>query len=159
MGQIQREKRFFATCPSCAEDFRLDKAILFHARGPLPEAAKDRLLKMKVEVKQRREDLALQRKRASKTAEVTAESVNVGKIVEKIAPSFSTFKFAPRDCRALLEPIDYVVFSGLSNHGRVDRLHFVEVKSRGATLKEGQRKIRDAIEGGKVSLEILPRRS
>ena len=73
----------------------------------------------------------------TKTARRTAEAVNLGKIVEKIVPSFASFSYEPGDCRALFEPIDYLVFSGLAKQNQVEALFFVDVKSGNARLGSG----------------------
>jgi predicted Holliday junction resolvase-like endonuclease len=91
----------------------------------------------------------------SKRAQKTSETVNLGKIVEKIVPSFASFAHAPGDCRALFEPIDYLIFSGLSSRSRVDSLHFVDVKSGKARLSPGQRSIKTIVEAGAVEFSTL----
>jgi predicted Holliday junction resolvase-like endonuclease len=55
-------------------------------------------------------------------------------IVEKIVPSFPSFAYEAGDCRAMFEPIDYLVFSGLSKRNRVEALYFVDLKSGNARL-------------------------
>ena len=87
--------------------------------------------------------------------ERAAVSVNIGKIVEKIIPSFGEFPYQRGDCRALFEPIDYVIFKGLCRKNPVG-IEIVDVKTGKAQLTPGQRGIRDAIEAGKVSHEVLP---
>jgi predicted Holliday junction resolvase-like endonuclease len=81
-------------------------------------------------------------------------AVNLGKIVEKIVPSFSSFSYEAGDCRALFEPIDYLVFSGLAKRNRVEALFFVDVKSGHARLSSMQHSIKKAIESGAVRFGI-----
>lgn len=99
----------------------------------------------------------LRRVRREKPARVerAAASVNIGKIVEKIIPSFGEFPYQRGDCRAIFEPIDYVIFKGLCRNNPVS-IEVVDVKTGKAQLTPGQRGIRDAIEAGKVSHEVLP---
>lgn len=89
-------------------------------------------------------------------AQITAKSVNLGKIVEKIVPSFADFGYPTGDCRALLEPIDYIIFSGLSRNANVDAITFLEVKSGRARLSTEQRDIADAIGSARVEFETIP---
>ncbi len=63
------------------------------------------------------------------------------------------FGYSPRDCWGLFEPIDYVVFNGLSQHKEVDSLTFLDVKTGGAGLNTHQRQIRAAVQAGKVEWE------
>ena len=54
-------------------------------------------------------------------SEVGARSVNIGKIVERIAPSLKGFPFQCNDCRSLFQPIDYLVLEGLTDTGLVKK--------------------------------------
>ena len=60
----------------------------------------------------------------------------------------------PRDWRRLGEPVDFVVFDGLSATGRVQAVRFVEVKTGRARLANTQQMVREAVERGKVRLEV-----
>lgn len=150
ISAIQRDKRFMGTCPACSEDFRLADAALFALNDGPPETALAAIAGIRERIKERKEDLATARARMTQRAERTAQAVNLGKIIEKIVPSFSSFSYASGDCRALFEPIDYVIFSGLTSAGRVDALHFVDIKSGKARLSETQRRIKQKVEVGAV---------
>ncbi len=78
--------------------------------------------------------------------------MGIGKIVEKIAPSLPGFPVNSADCRSLFEPIDYIVFRGLSTAGHVEAIYFVDVKSGNARLNTTQKQIRQIVESGKVRL-------
>jgi predicted Holliday junction resolvase-like endonuclease len=43
--------------------------------------------------------------------------------------SIASFGFTCGDCRAIFEPIDYLVFTGLCKGANVESLLFVDVKS------------------------------
>src|SRR5262249_13660255 len=129
IAQLQRHDRFKATCPSCLADFRLSDAALFGLDDQPPKAALKVLKAMRERINARRQELARDRELMTKAARKTAEAVNLGKIVEKIVPSFSSFSYEAGDCRALFEPIDYLVFSGLAKRNRVEALFFVDVKT------------------------------
>lgn len=156
--QLKRDRTLFTECPTCGESFRLADAELFPASGDWPAKALEILERRRQEIRERRAELKARRERMTSGSRRTAEAVNLGKIVEKIAPSFPTFTFEPRDCRSLLEPIDYVVFEGLTRRGRVEALHFVDVKSGKASLTQGQKQIRDRVQDGRVTFRRLPAR-
>lgn len=150
IAELQANGRFKATCPSCGEDFRLVDAELFLANGNRPAAAVTAFEAMRERMKDHKREVTVRRDRITKRAEITARAVNIGKIVEKIVPSFATFTYPIGDCRALFEPIDYIVFSGLSNGGRVESVSFIDIKSGGARLSAMQRTIKGIVEGGAV---------
>ena len=81
-------------------------------------------------------------------------AVNIGKVVEEIAPGLSTFPYHRADCRSLLDPIDYVVFDGLARDGKVTNMHFLDVKTGTARLNEHQKQVKDAIEKRRVEFAL-----
>lgn len=153
--QLSKDRRFFGTCRDCEQDFQLSRATLFHIREPLPEEAIRKLEQLKVRISERREEIRSQKALAHRKAAITTESVNIGKVVEKIAPSFPSFMFSPRDCQALFEPIDYVIFPGLASSHKLECIVFADVKSGNARLHSMQRDIHRVIDAGKVSFTDL----
>jgi predicted Holliday junction resolvase-like endonuclease len=156
IAELQRDKRFKATCPACMEDFQLADAVLFAWNDQSPKAALQALHAMRERIKERRRELARNRALMTKIARRTAQAVNLGKIVEKIVPSFASFSYEPGDCRALFEPIDYLVFSGLAKQNQVEALFFVDVKSGNARLSQAQASIKRAVEAGSVRFGMIP---
>jgi predicted Holliday junction resolvase-like endonuclease len=154
LDELRRQGGLRAKCPKCEKVFRLRDAGLFDVTRTLPSAASEWLKQMQNDLSERRKQLALNKRRASEGIRITAKAVNIGKTVEKIAPSLPGFPFVPGDCRSLLEPIDYVVFNGLANKGKVDALFFVDMKTGAARLSQSQQKIRALVEAGKVSLDL-----
>jgi len=154
IAEIKRNKRFMGTCPACAQEFRLADAELFSLDEDRPEAALAAIAEMRNRIRAQRQELAKRRERMTKRAETTAHAVNLGKIVEKIVPSFPTFAYAIGDCRALFEPIDYIVFSGLAKNGQVDILRFIDVKSGSAQLTKTQKAIKGLVESGAVKFDL-----
>ena len=78
-----------------------------------------------------------------------SEAVTTGKVVEQLVPYLPGFAFNPRDARFLGSPIDFVVFDGLSD-GELRSVVFVEVKTGNATLSTRERRIREAVQAGRV---------
>ena len=66
------------------------------------------------ELKDRTADLLERQKRATTKSEKIAIAVGIGKIIEKILPAHKNFTLTPSDCRFLAEPIDMIVFDGVS---------------------------------------------
>lgn len=112
--ELQADARIYGRCPTCDEDFPLKRALLFYADAPILEAARKRLDARRADLQARMIALRECRRRASEGATQKAIDVNVGKILERVAPVCDGFGSVPRDCRPLLDPIDYVVFNGLA---------------------------------------------
>lgn len=82
--------------------------------------------------------------------------MTLGKITEHLVPYLPEFTYNPKDARFLGSPIDFVVFDGLSD-GEVRCIIFAEVKTGTSALNTRERRIRDAVQAGKVQwLELRP---
>jgi predicted Holliday junction resolvase-like endonuclease len=90
---------------------------------------------------------------ARQAAIKTSRSTLLGHLFERLAPFFQRFDHDPRDVRPLMNPLDYVVFDGLTVARRVDRIVFVEVKCGTSTVTPAQRSILETIRSGRVSVE------
>src|ERR1035438_6034132 len=100
------DSRIFIECPECAEAFPLKRAGLFYADEPIPPKAKVWIQEQDVILKEGFMAISSKRSRLKDRSQKATESAGLGRIVEKIVPSFRGFPFDPQDCRALFEPID-----------------------------------------------------
>lgn len=146
---LRRDRSLWVSA-DCGHEYRLADSELFY-RDKLPSAAldykeslDDALAELQKEVKEYREKL---------TKGFTKKSVEVklGKTVEKICQVLPDFPYSPFDCRAMFDPIDYVVFVGASRD-LISQVDFVEVKTGESALKKPQRQIRDAIVDHQVQI-------
>lgn len=137
--------RSYAQCPCCEEPILLKDAGLFYLDDfpPHAEQAYQQLLQ---DLQEQQKVLRARRKTISKTSEVGAKAVNIGFILERIAPSMEEFRFDRNDCRSLFDPIDYVIFEGLSKKGAVTKILFADIKTGGAQLGPRQKEIRNLVE-------------
>ncbi len=144
------ENRFYAECPCCGEPILLKEAGLFYLDDFSAEAEelyKERLEELREEEKEIRE----RRKEISRGSEVKSTAVNIGFILERIAPCMKDFCFERNDCRSLFDPIDYVIFEGLTRKGSVSKILFVDIKTGKASLTGKQKEIRGLVEDKKVT--------
>ena len=78
------------------------------------------------------------------------QRVNIkGKVAEVFAPFLKGFPFKPSECKFIGDPIDYLVFEGLSDRD-IKRIHFVEVKTNDGKLSKHQKQIQDLIDNLKT---------
>jgi predicted Holliday junction resolvase-like endonuclease len=85
---------------------------------------------------------------------VGAKSINIGFILERLAPAMKSFRFNTNDCRSLFDPIDYVIFEGLSSKGKVERILFADIKTGNARLNDHQKRIRSVIEKKRLLWDV-----
>jgi predicted Holliday junction resolvase-like endonuclease len=143
------ENRFYVECPCCGEQILLRDASLFYLDHFPPEAEK--LYRQQLaELKETKKALRERLKAISQKSEIGAKAVNIGFILERIAPCMKTFCFDHNDCRSLFDPIDYLIFEGLSKKGRVSKIIFADIKTGGSRLKPKQKEIRTLVENKRV---------
>ncbi len=85
-----------------------------------------------------------------------SQAVTLGKVTEHFIPYLPDFSYNPKDARFIGSPIDFVVFDGISD-GEVRKVVFVEVKTGSSALSTRERRVRDAVQSGKVEwIELRP---
>jgi len=149
------ENRFYAECPCCGEPILLKDAGLFYLDDFSPEA--EEIYKQRLdELRDQEKEIRERRKEISRGSEVKTTAVNLGFILERIAPCMKDFCFEKNDCRSLFDPIDYVIFEGLTRKGAVDKILFVDIKTGKANLTGKQREIRNLVKDKKVTWDTYP---
>jgi predicted Holliday junction resolvase-like endonuclease len=102
-----------------------------------------------------RANLKLERWKAAHTRAISREAIRgsqaavAGRVFERVAPYLPDFGYNPRDVRFLGDPVDFVVFDGLSE-GNVRKVVFVEVKTGSGELNGSERRVKSAITGRRV---------
>jgi predicted Holliday junction resolvase-like endonuclease len=143
---------YYADCPCCGKPVLLRDANLFYDGDLSPEAEKLRD-NLWLAIENKKEELHRQKKSIVSSSESGARATNIGFLSERIAPSLKDFPFNRNDCRSLFDPIDYLVFEGLSETGRVNKIFFVEIKTGGARLQSNQKEIKSLVESKKVEFK------
>ena len=144
---------FRAECPECGEAFGLGRAGLFYLDNFTP-AAKTLHERSLAELAEQRRDIAAMPRTLAEESEDGAHAVNLGCILERLAPSLETFPFPASECRSISDPIDFLVFRGLARSSAIDEIAFVEIKSGKSRLSNRQKDIRDAVNAGKVTFDV-----
>ena len=90
------------------------------------------------------------KKKLRKDAVKRSKAVINGQVAEQIAPFLPDFPANPSDARLIGKPVDFIVFSGLSENEKIDEILFVEVKTGKSLLSEREKEVKKAIEKGNV---------
>lgn len=155
LKELNNARGLYATCPNpiCGESFPVVTASLFDATRRLPPSAASLLQEQRAALATRRKDLRQARANLSRRAFTGAATSRIGKALEMVAASLPGLPVAARDCRALLNPIDYVAFSGASR-GTITSVEFIEVKTGKSPLSGIQQAVKAAVGRGAVSLRV-----
>jgi predicted Holliday junction resolvase-like endonuclease len=151
--EFLQNNNFKADCSQCGTPFHLIDAVLFPIDEFTPES-KAKMIEIKEALKERK--LSLQQLTAKKKLKIenTTQSVNIGFILERLAPVLEQFRFNKNDCRSVFDPIDYVIFDGLHKKGKVEKIFFIDIKSGAAKLKKNQKAIKTKVEEKKVEFKL-----
>ena len=87
-----KNNKFKAECPSCRGKMDLAKTPLFDADHFTPEA-KELLNEIKDGIKERKLELKERTGKTTQRIENTTQSVNIGFILERLAPALKGFRF------------------------------------------------------------------
>ena len=90
------------------------------------------------------------KKNLRKDAVKRSKAVINGQVAEQIAPFLPDFPANPSDARFIGKPVDFIVFSGLSENEKIDEILFVEVKTGKSLLNDREKEVKKAIEKGNV---------
>jgi len=146
--------KLYAECKECGEEFPLSKAVLFDGLGDFPEPAELKRKQMLEELQAKLDELKKRKVSAGPGAEKKAIEVGIGKIIEKVMPAYQNFGMPISDCRPLFEPIDMIIFNGLSAMS-VQSITFMEIKTGKSRLNEHQKLVKEAVSDGKVSVQVV----
>jgi len=152
---LKRSKSLRIFCPQCEESIRSAKALLFTEDDLSPGA--ERFLEEQAEaIAEMRAQLTELRKEKLERVQRSTHSSNIGKILERFVPILPGFMFKAEESVPLLDPVDYIAFSG-SSRAQVESITFMDVKTGNARLSQTQKAIVHVIEMGKVALDIVKR--
>ena len=135
------------------EELKAKHAGLFYLNEFNPEA-EDIYQEMLEDIKEMKKEIRDKKKEMKKKSQVGAEAVNLGFILEKIAPCLTDYKFEMTDSRSLFDPIDYVIFEGLSKKNKIEKIIFADIKTGKARLGKSQREIKRLVESKNVKFDI-----
>jgi predicted Holliday junction resolvase-like endonuclease len=91
---------------------------------------------------------------ARKQAVKQSKAVTFGYVSESLAPLAPEFPYHVKDLMFLGKGVDYLVFDGL-HEGNLRKIRFLEIKTNSSQLNHREKMIKEAVEKGRVSYEVL----
>jgi predicted Holliday junction resolvase-like endonuclease len=151
--EFQLFRKILCVCPCCGELVRISDLHL-KDKKPVEKTwlddyeAEDRELAEK-------EDAFKQQEKALK-AEANAKGLLQAQktFQDAICPSIRKMKFDPRDIKPILNPIDYVVFRGMSENNSISDIIFLTREHQCTTLNGVRCQIKKAIENEKYDWQV-----
>ena len=106
--------------------------------------------KLSVELERRTNDVSWARKDSVAKSRVAT----LARASERVAPLLPDFPFDPADVQWIGGTVDCVIWDGLASGGDIEVV-FLDVKTGRAVLNGRQRRIRKAIDSGRVRFEVF----
>lgn len=150
---LNSDQRILGGCQTCGSSAPLVEWDLFH-NDDYPENALPKIQELNKNVENAKQSFQDLVAKSTKFATKKSLEVNIGKVVEKVLPALPTFPYQPCDCRTLFDPIDYLVFDGLTKKNKVTQIHFVEVKTGSARLNEHQKQVKSVVERKRLEFKL-----
>ena len=159
-----QKPNLIAECPNCHDEFQLSKTILFDGTKQFPPKAEKKKLTLTEELDEQNQEIkdrldALKKFKISvdKTSEARALSTGLGKVMQNVLPYYKDFnsQVTLADCRFIAAQLDIIIFEGASNN-HITNITFMDAKrSDKPALASNQKQIRNAVNDGKVRLELF----
>lgn len=141
---IEQIKEYNSVCPHCESKLNLSEVEVFEDKkfGENSLEYYENELKKVQKQKERIDGMV---KNSFDWLTTTTKATNVGFILERLILTMDSFKYNHNDCRPMFDPLDYLIFEGLTEKGYVENITFVDVKTGNARLTDGQKQIKQTI--------------
>lgn len=150
-----------AICPCCGEIFRLvEGKFIFPQKRPRTSEY-SALVSFENKLASEDERLSASEERfETRLDEQRAALVAIGqkkakKKLKKIDPTFSGRNIDPQDVKVIFDPVEYVIFHGLSSEAGVNSVEFVSRPPESKTQEGTVKSIDKSIRSGNVEFETL----
>lgn len=121
---FQAFKRMLCICPCCGEMMRLSDLHLRYV-GKAPKTWLDKY-DYKLLTQQKKEELFEQEEAKIREKSIERGRKKVPKLVKKcLCPEFKQLKYDPYDIKAIMHPVDFIVFDGLNEGDDLKRIIFL----------------------------------
>jgi predicted Holliday junction resolvase-like endonuclease len=151
---FELQRRIFFICPDCDEIVRLSDCRLYLRKKPKEDwlDAIDREIKRLDDL----EEKIGEKKQALQQAAALRGRNEARKTIKKIDRIFTPLKLNPDDSKALLHPIDYVVFDGMTGDGgEIKKLVLLDNQKVMANRATLQKSIAETVHKGRYEWQTL----
>jgi predicted Holliday junction resolvase-like endonuclease len=130
---IQESRHIFSVCPECESVARIPNLELSRKGKYLPDWL-DKIEAGIQRTEQDKFDLGQKAKSLREAARNEVEAELLPRRLREIAPAFAKTGYDPRDVGAILDPVQFVVFEGMSSEDGVRKVVFFSMTTGGARL-------------------------
>jgi predicted Holliday junction resolvase-like endonuclease len=148
MKFFQTAQEIYGVCPTCGDIFRVSDMRIFYGKEP-PKDWLSTLTEKEQLLEKQQLQFEVDKSKIIEDAIQRSIAIRIGKTLERIAPIIPRLGVRPSEIRGIFDPVDYVAFNGMLEN-RIDNICFLELKTGKSSLTKIQRRIRDAVNEGRV---------
>ena len=142
---FQSFRRILCICPCCGEMVRLSDLHLKYL-GKAPRTWLDRY-ESKLLAQEKKERLFKEKESEMREKSIERGRKKVPKLIKKcLCPEFKKLRYNPYDIKAIMNPVDFVVFDGLNDKVAVKNVTFLSKKALNQDQNAILKSIRKTIE-------------
>ena len=145
LGTFQNFRTILCVCPCCREIYHLSDLHLKY-KGKAPKTWLDDY-ESKLRTLEKKEEKFGEKENELREKAVERGRKKVDKLLkESLEGGLAEYKYDPYDIKAILHPVDFIVFDGLNDKNEVDEIAFLCKSLRKTDLGGVQKNVEDAIE-------------
>jgi predicted Holliday junction resolvase-like endonuclease len=145
MQLFQQARTVLCLCPHCNEIVRLADLKLSY-EGVTPETWLDKYQKSLHRFEKQEDRFEEMESRIREKAREKGRKKARKRVIEIIDSALPGCEYHPQDIKAILHPIDYVVFCGMTEASKVDKIAFLSLETDDSTLKNVRKSIEKTID-------------
>jgi len=150
---FQLERQIFGVCPKCEGFFRLSECKIFLKEERTHDWL-DELKKTQEKIEKSEERLEIQKQELREKAREKGrkQALKVARRIDKI---FTPRGLNPDDAKIIFHPIDYAVFNGMKESGKITNIVFLDRERRNASARKLQKSVEKTIESGNYEWQTI----
>ena len=142
---FQQARTLLCLCPHCNEMVRLADLKLRY-EGVTPETWLDEYQERVYKFEQQEERFDDMESKIRDEAREKGREKARKRVIEIVDSALPGCEYHPQDIKAVLHPIDYVVFCGMTEASEVDKIAFLSLETDDSALKNVRRSIEKTID-------------
>ena len=143
--EFREFRKILCVCPCCGDLVRVSELKL-RAKGPAPTTWLDEY-EGKIRTVERKEERFDEKKKEMRAEATEKGRIEAMKIVKKVlSKEIRALRLDPLDVKPILNPIDFVVFKGMTQNLKVTNIMMLSEKTMNKTLNKHREQIKNAID-------------
>jgi predicted Holliday junction resolvase-like endonuclease len=150
---FQSFRTILCLCPHCGDMVRLSDLKLKH-KGAAPRTWLDTYA-TNLRRLEKKEQLFEEKEASLRKAAIARGRARVPKMIRKcIDEAIASYNYNPYDIKALLHPVDFVVFNGLNDGEKLEDISFLSKRTSSESLNRLRTSLDSSIDGERYDWQV-----